>query len=159
MDLATFAANWPTDWIVIAVVMFIVALESFRAGTTRGTTVALSLPLTLYLFDSLQKSYLLGDMLAKISVPFGQAIVFVVLLAATYFFISRIISSFDVGGGMVPALACAVSTTIILLVIWAQSSALTELWHLSPAIQAAFGEIYRFFWTLFALGLLAFARS
>jgi hypothetical protein len=159
MDLATISSFWPTDWVIIAAVMVLVALESFRAGTTRAATLALSLPISLYLYEALSKAYLLAPLVQDISIPYGKAIIFCVLFFVVYFFSSRIVSSFDVGGGILPAVLSALATVILLLLVWAQVPGLHDIWAFGAALDSAFGDLYRFYWALSALGILAFARS
>ena len=159
MNLAVISSFWPTDWVIITAVMILVALESFRAGTTRAAVLALSLPIALYMYESLAKAYFIAPLIQKITMPYGKAAVFGVLFVAVFFFVTRIVSSFDIGSGAVPAVFSAVSSVILLLLVWVQIPALQEVWKFGPALDTAFGDPFRFFWALGALGLLAFARS
>ena len=159
MDFVTISSFWPSDWIIITAVMLLVALESFRAGTARAAALGLSLPIALYLFEALQKAYLLSALLEKIPVSYGKAIIFAVLFVVVFFFVGRIISSFDVGGGAVPAVLSSAAAVIFLILVWSQVSALHDVWHFGVAIETAFGDQFRFFWATGALGILAFARS
>jgi hypothetical protein len=158
-NLATLSSFWPTDWVIITAVMILVALESFRAGTTRAAVLTLTLPIALYMYEALEKAYLISPLIEKITLPYGKAAVFGVLFVGIFFFVSRIFSSFDVGSGAVPAVFSSVSSVVVFLLVWVQVPALQEVWKFGSSLDTAFGDPYRFFWALGALGLLAFARS
>lgn len=157
MNLDAIAAIVPVDWIVITAIALLVALETFRAGSAKGVSAALSLPLSYYLYSSLDTSYAIGSITSSLT-PIAHGGIFLFMCAITFFCLSRIIASFDLGGGLLPAILCGTAVVILALVVWIQTPALMELWRFNPSIETAFGELFRFYWTLAGIGLLTFAR-
>ena len=162
MDFHTWEAlmaQWPTDWILIGAFAVFVALDALRSGSARAASLALSLPATLLIVNTIPQSFFLGPLTAQFTAPVIHigifAAVFVVLYIATH----RSIFSFSEGGGVVQSLIAGVVAVVVLVVIWLQVPALQSVWQFGPQVQMVFGPAYRFWWLMASFIGLAFARS
>lgn len=162
MDFNAWGAvftQWPTDWFIIGAVAALMALDALRSGSARAASLALSLPVTLFLLEALPEAMFVGPMVAGLTSPMEQLVIFVVLFVAAYLGAHRIIFTFSDGGGVVQAIIAGLAGAIVLIVVWLQVPGLQSIWHFGDQVQAVFGEAYRFWWLVAAYAGLAFVRS
>ncbi len=155
----TIFSHWPVDWFIIGAVAAFLALDALRSGSARAASLAVSLPVTLFVLEALPKALFVGPMIAGLTSPSEQLIIFVVLFVATYIATHRIIFTFSGGGGVIQALIAGIAAAAVLVVVWLQVPGLQSIWHFGDQVQAIFGEAYRFWWLVLAYAGLAFVRS
>jgi hypothetical protein len=152
--------HWPTDWIIIGAVAVFIALDTLRNGGTRAATLALALPATLFVMDTLPRTLFIGSVLKQFSTPVLQAVLFGIVFVALYVLIYRIIGFYSTStGAPVEALLTGLAATAILMVVWLHVPALDSLWRFGPQVHIVFSESYRFWWLAASYLSLAFARS
>ena len=155
---STFSAL-PMDWIIIAILIALIALDTLRSGTARAAALMLSLPAALFLTGVLPKAALIGPASAQFTAPLAQVAIFVIIFGALYIVAHRTIFSYSEGAPVIQAIITGLAATIVLVVVFLQVSALQSLWSFGPQVQAVFGEAYRFWWLLLSYAALAFVRS
>ena len=152
-------ANWPNDWIIIGAFTVFIALDALRSGAARAASIALALPVTLLIVNTIPQAFFLGPFSAQYTAPLLHAGIFLGLFVLLYMTTHRTIYAFSTGGGVVQALIAGVTTVIILVIVWLQVPALEAVWHFGPQVQAVFGPAYRFWLLLAAFIGLSFSRS
>lgn len=158
--LVSVFSNVPLDWVIIAVFAIIMTADALRGGPSRATALALALPLTLLVANSLPDARLMGGVAAQLTSPVIGAVFDGILLVVLFICMYRITDTFGVDSAHpVQALFSGLAVAAIAVVIWLQIPALDGVWHFGPQIQAIFGEVYRFWWLLIAYIAIAFARG
>ncbi len=152
-------AAWPTDWIIIGALATFIALDSLRSGTARAAALMLSLPGALLISKALPDTVFLGPLSDKITMPFAEAAIFIVIAVLLYIVAHRAIFAFSDGGEVVQSIISGVAAVIVLVIIWIQVPTLESLWFFGDQVQAVFSEAYRFWWLVASYAALAFVRS
>lgn len=159
LDTATLMAHWPISWIIVVAIFAFFAFDSYRAGISRTTAVALALPLSLICAQLFPQTYFLGAFATPLNTPTLHAAIIGVFFVLLYLLIIRMVDSFGGGGGgVLSALLAGAGTTVILIAVWTQSPVLSSLWQLAP-LPAFFAESYRLFWLMGGYTAIAFARG
>lgn len=159
-QVSNFFSGVPVDWFVIGGITLIAAFDCVRMGTRRVVQVALALPLSALLMQSLPKAFILGEATSQFTTPLMQAVLLGFVFAVLYVLMGRIgIAWGGEGGQPVQAALAGVAITGILITMWIVTPALDSLWHFVPQIQDIFGEQYRFWWLLGSFGALAYVRA
>ncbi|OGG79171.1 hypothetical protein A3A39_03575 [Candidatus Kaiserbacteria bacterium RIFCSPLOWO2_01_FULL_54_13] len=159
-SLTSLFAAVPTDWMIIGSFAILAAFDCVRSGARRVCTLALALPPTVILAESLSKAEILGGITGQFSTPMLEAVLFGILLVGMYVLIARIgLSWGEEAGQTIQAALAGVALTAIVVTIWIATPALDQLWNFGPQVQQIFGESYRFFWLLGSFAALAFVRS
>lgn len=149
------------DWILFSVLVALFALESFRSGSARAATFAISLPLSLIALQWLSSSFIVGNILHEYvkNSPL-QLGVFAILFALFFFLTYRIVGSPGGGnGGVLPAVISGFSATVVLMAVWPLIPGLAGYWQFADSLSLLFGESYRAWWLIGSYVALAFARS
>ncbi|HUO50754.1 MAG TPA: hypothetical protein VMU25_04300 [Candidatus Paceibacterota bacterium] len=149
----------PTDWIIIACAFILIAADALRGGSMRAASIALALPIALYLFSSIPQTFFLGNFAKQLSNPYAQAGMFAFLAAIIFICIHQMILTFDISSSFTSSAISALAAVILILVVWVQLPALGQIWHFGPLIQSIFGEQYRAFWIVGSYLALAFVGS
>ncbi|MDP3646064.1 MAG: hypothetical protein Q8R25_03175 [bacterium] len=159
-SLMAISLSWSIDLVAIIALIALATFSTVQAGTNRTTALALTFPFSLLLYSELPASFLLGDVLVQITSPLAHVAIFGILFVIVLIAVFRIISSYDSFSGS-PLLGALTGLAIVILLLttWLQIPALSELHTLSAPLPTIFAEGYRFWWTLGALGLLAYVRS
>jgi hypothetical protein len=158
-NLLSVVSSIPVDWLVIGVFFVLVAADALRAGSTRAAALSISLPITLFLFQMIPQTVLLGSLSGQFHSSLEQAIIFFVLEAVLFVCLNHMLFSFDQYTSLLSSFVAAFVATVVVLVVWTQVPALQSLWHFDPQVQAIFGDPYRFLWLIFSYLALAFAGS
>lgn len=150
----------PTDWMIVGVFALLASLEAVSSGSRRICLLALSLPTTVLLINSLHDSAVLGNIAGQFSTPMLGTILFFVALVIMYAIISKIgIAWGGEAGQSLQAALAGVAITALAVVFWIQVPALDPIWHFGTQVQGIFGENYRFFWLIGSYASLAFVRN
>jgi bacteriorhodopsin len=150
----------PVDWIVIAILAFIVILDVFRSGSTKAAAWSISLPLCAMLFELIPRTAFLGKLTAPLSSALPQFAIFCALFIVLFFVIYRIAHALgESGTGILQAIISAFAVSIVTAVIWVREPAIHALAPANQYTQVIFGEPYALFLILTALIALAFVRS
>ena len=162
MDIQAWWAlveKWPTDWIILGALATFVALDTMRSGTARASALALSLPATLILTNSLPQASFLGPFTEAFTAPAIHVFFFAVLFILIYFATHRTIFVFSDGGGIIQSCIAGISAIVILVLIWLQFPAFDSMWNFGDQVRTIFAPAYEFWWFIAAYVGLLFARS
>ncbi len=148
------------DWIILAVVLLIIAIDALRSGVARAAAVVLASPATLALAPFLGKTAFVGPIFAQLSTPVLQSAVFgglyLILIILTY----RILNRFDsYGPGILNGTLAAAAATASIIAVWIASGALSNVWHFGASISTIFSLSYTLFWLLGSLLVIAYVRG
>jgi len=158
--ITNFFAGIPTDWLIIGSFALLSALDAVRAGSRRVCLLALALPATVILVDSLPDAAILGSIAAQFSTPILGAVFFFLVLVIVYIIIGRIgLAWGGEAGQTIQAALSGVAIAALAVTFWIQVPVLDSIWHFGPQVQDIFGESYRFFWLLGSYAALAFVRN
>lgn len=146
------------DWLVIAASLVALTLAAVQGGAGRPTAVALAVPVASLLSAALPHAAILSAVATSLSAPPLQALLFVGLSVVAYILVRRLLPHHDETTFPLAFLA-AVAATVVLLVTWIGTPALSALWSFGPALSHVFGAAYRFWWLLASLIALAFVRG
>ena len=150
----------PTDWLIVGVFALLAAFDAVRAGARRICLLALALPATVLLVESLPGTAFLGSIAEQFSTPMLGAILFFIVLVIMYVIVGRIgISWGGEAGQTLQAALAGVAAAALVVTFWIQVPALDSIWHFGTQVQDIFGESYRFFWLLGSYASLAFVRG
>lgn len=125
----------------------------------RAASLALALPIALYIFGAIPQTYFLGDFAKQLANPYAQAGIFALLAAIIFTCIHQMILTFDVSSSFTSSAVSGLAAVIMILVVWVQLPALEQIWHFGPQIHAIFGASYRVFWIVASYLALAFVGS
>lgn len=158
--LANIYQNVPTDWLIIGAFAIFAAFDVLRAGAKRVTTLALAIPLGVFLYATTSDAILISPILGQFDTPLNNAILTGIFIVLAYILIARIGLSWggEAGQALQAALA-GVSLTAILVTFWIATPALQTFWTFGDQIQLIFGEVYRFWWLIGAYAVLGFVRN
>ena len=158
--LGALFARGSVDWIIIGALCALIAAESLRGGSNRAVSLALALPLTLFMREALTDAALVGPLAASLSTPLLQTLLFTGILVLVYLLVHRVIMFYgNSSGSVLSALLVGAGCTMLLVITWLEVDALHSLWQFGPQVQALFSQGYRFWWILVSYAALAFARS
>ncbi|HTR19016.1 MAG TPA: hypothetical protein VMH91_03520 [Candidatus Paceibacterota bacterium] len=146
----------PLDVLVIGIFFLIVSADSLRSGPTRATALALSLPITLYLFQIVPKTILVGSLTASFKGEIGQLVIFLVIEAILFVCFHQMFFAYDRYSSLLNAAIAGAAATAVLVVVWIQTPVLSSLWQFGPHMQFVFGNSYSFFWFILAYFALAY---
>lgn len=145
------------DWLILALAVALVGIDTIRNGSRRGTALALAFPIAVLLYSHIGSAWSIGTLTSTLGTT-GQAAVFLALVLILYLSFTRFTDSYD-GGSILHAVLVGITVATIVSVSWLSVPALTDTWGFSPPIIALFDELYRFWWLLGSLGLLAILRK
>lgn len=159
-SLPTLPTNLPIDWIIIAVLIVIFAIDAIRSGAQKECILALSAGIAYVLYQFLPHAAYLETSLAGMAAPLTQGLIFLALVVISAIVIMRIGLSFgDEVGKPIQAVLVGLATTAILLTFWLQIPSLQGIWHFGPQLQYFFADQYKFFWLVGGYIVLAIARA
>ena len=150
----------PTDWIVLGAVVAFVALDALRSGSGRAVALVVSTPVALLLFSAFKSAAVLASLGTQLTTPLLQAVLFIVLTFAVFLLVGRMSANWiSDSGAPLQALLAGLAATAVLTVTWVSVPAFDALWDFGGQVRNIFGEPYRFWWVIGALGILAFIRK
>ena len=163
MNLTALFPTWlssiPLGWIVIAVVFFLLTFDAMRSGPGRAAVIAMASSISMFLYNLLPHTMLLGAFIASSNRTILAAL-FGLLFVASFVLVYRMSSIFGgSSGGFLFSFIAGISATIALIVTWVQIQPLESLWNLGSQIQAVFGTSFAAFWLIGIYLALAFIRS
>lgn len=159
-SVSSFFLQVPIEAVAALVFVGLLAFDAYRSGTGRATAFALSMPIAHTLFLMIPHTIGISGLSASLESPMLQTGLFVVLFAATFFLIHRMLmASFGIPSPFMLALLCGVATLVVGVVTILQIPALVTVLHPSTMVQAIFAAPYHFIWIIGAYLALAFARS
>lgn len=150
------------DWIIITTVWVVILIDALRSGTTRAATLVVTLPISLYVADMLDKTFFVGPFVfefMRFSPTFMQAGLFGVIVIVLALLMFRIVSLSPRTNTTTTALIASLIAAVVLVVVWIQVPALQVLWHFGPQVESIFGIAYALYWILAGYVLMAFVRS
>lgn len=152
-------ATVPLDWLVLGVLAIVAAIDIMRSGARRICVAALALPVSLFLFSTMQDTAFVGGAIAQFTTPVIQAALIGALFVVMYVLIGRLgLSWGDEYGQPIQAALGGVAFAAILATFWLATPELTSLWSFGAQAGEILGEQYRFFWILGGYGILAYIR-
>lgn len=149
----------PIDWMIIGVFFIIVFVDAIRTGSIRAASLAVSFPLTAYLYQMLAQTALFSSVAAQFKTNLEQALIFAILEVVIFVCLHQMLRSFDTYTSIMSAAVCGLAATMAVLAAWTGVPVLQSIWHFDPLIQTIFGASYRFLWLLAAYLALAFIGS
>ena len=155
-----FFSHISTDWIILAAFVVLFSLTVLRGGAKIVFTLALALPVAVLASQALPFANLAGNIVRQFATPPTLAVVFIVILAGTYFAVRRInISYDDLSGKPIQAFIAGCAITALMAPIWIATPTLGVIWHFGANAQSVFGEAWRFWWIAGPYAALAFTRG
>lgn len=154
------ALHIPADWLIIAVFAIFASFDALRSGPSKEIALAIALPISLLLYKSVAATILLSTIAKQFTSPFGQMLLFGVILIVLTVLFHRMTYSWS-GGTSKPlqALIVGIALAVIAVSIWIQFPPFTALWHFGSTVTAVFGAAYALWWLLAAYVALSFVRS
>jgi hypothetical protein len=150
----------PTDWLILGIFALFASFDAVHSGARRICMLALSLPATVLLINSLPDSAVLGSIAGQFSTPVLGAVLFFIVLVIMYVIVGSIgIASGGEAGQTLQAALAGVALSALVVTFWIQIPALDSIWHFGTQVQDIFGESYRFFWLLGSYAAIAFIRN
>ncbi len=146
----------PLDWLIIGVFFVLVTIDAIRAGSVRAASLAISFPLSVYLYQLLSQSILISTIDKQFSSNLEQVLIFAILEVVVFVCLHQMLYSFDAYTSIISAVVCGLAATVAVLSVWTNLPILQSLWHFTPQVQGVFGTSYRFFWLIAAYLALAF---
>ncbi len=151
----------PFDWLIIALTFFLITIATMLIGPHYGTTLSLSLPISTFLFQQVQHTFILDQIAKQFATPAPQIAIFLIILTLVCVCMYRILSNlFSPSAYPIQAILTGLATTITLVVFFVQPPLFDiPWWHFGAYVQKIFGESYRFWWLLGSYVAFAFARE
>jgi|SRR5665213_218668 len=149
----------PLDWIVIAAFFIIVSADALRSGSAHASALALSLPITSFLFKLVPQTILIGSLTASFKSEIEQVIIFAIIEAILFVCFNQMFLTYDGYTSLFSAAISGLAATIVLVAVWVQVPILESLWRFDPSILGIFGTSYVFLWFLLAYFALAYVGS
>lgn len=164
MDLATTSlasfSSWPLDWVIVIVIVFALALETYRAGMGKAAALSIALPLTHVSLLWLPAAAGIGGFVQQLSTPIAQVGIFLTVLSMLFVFIYRMFFAYDAGSkSIVQSAISAIATTAIIVLFWALAPGLNTLLPLSAPFAMLASESYRVYVLVVSYLALAIARG
>ncbi len=151
---------FPIHWFFLGGFFVVLVLDSLRKGTARATALALALPFAGFLTTLIPQTAFLKDV-TFVSQGYGPLTVFGTLFLVSYFLFRRMgIEHFESGiGEPIQSLMASLAASVVLILVWVHTPALSGFWTLGEPFSSLFAESYRLFWLLGSYLALAFARG
>src|SRR6202042_2315370 len=128
----------------------IVIFDALRSGPTRATTLAIALPLSIFIFDRLPQTIFIGSFAQSHSSGTAGSVLFGMILIVLFFLVYRMTFAYGPSGGFMGALIAGITAAVVTVVMWLQEPALQNIWHFSSQIQNIFGTPYALIWLIVA---------
>lgn len=159
--LSSILGAVPLDWLILGGILIGIALDTLKSGMGRAVAIAVSLPVTAFLFSLTESAFLLSAAGGFLNSAMMRLGLFAVLAGGMYFLVRRMgLDYIDVGhGAPVQALLTGAAATVVFVVVWLQIPLLTDFWRFSDQVNAVFLEPYRLIWLIGAYLALVFARG
>jgi hypothetical protein len=146
------------DIIIFFILFLVVAIDTWRSGSSRLVGLAFALPLSLLLFSTLSSAFFIGTIAGHASGVLGACIfglIFLITYAASY----HIIGSFSSDDGSLPkAFLTGIIGAVLVTVFWQYVPELHALWQGSGVFASVFGEHFRWWWIVGAYAALVYVR-
>ncbi len=153
-------AHIPLGWIVFAIVAFILTIDAMRSGPGRAAVLAITAPASVFLYDLIPHTFVIGSLMTSLPSRFIPAGIFLVIFIIVFILFYRMaISIGGISSGLMLSLLAGLSGTIVSVVMWLQVPALSSIWDFGAPLPAIFGSPYALFWLVISFIALAFARS
>lgn len=150
----------PVDWIIIAGIVAIGALDSLRSGTRRATAAALSAPLTLFVWTALSDARFVSDITAQFESPGMEAILVGAIFVGLSILVYRMLDNARMTGSFpLPAILSGLAAAILVVIVWLHIPPLQAVWSIDNRVESLFADAYVFWWAIGSLCALAYARS
>lgn len=163
MDFASttsYLTSVPADWFIIGVFALLMIVDALRVGAGRIGAFAIAFLIAPFVVTALGHALFVGGLIANLSTPVLQAIVFGVVFVALFLLLRRTFNDYgETGGQPLQAVFAGIAVTALVLLAWIQIPVLEAVWHFGGQVQAAFAEPYRFWWLIVSLAALAFAKT
>lgn len=162
MDLSsalTIFSKIPIDWMIIGIFFLIVTVDAIRAGCVRAASLAISFPISVYLYQMVSQTILLSTIDAQFKSNLEQALIFAILEVIVFVCLHQMLYSFDAYTSIMSAVVCGIAATVAVLTVWTNMPLLQAIWAFNPQIQAIFDASYRLLWLLASYLALAFIGS
>lgn len=146
----------PQDWMIIVGCFVLFTAIALRLGTNVVCAFGLAWLVTPSLVAMLPNALLLSGFaqtIAGASVP----LFFSTLIFLFFVFYQLLSYSFEYNAPLT-ALASALGASILILVVWAQTPALSSVWDFGSSVDTLFAASYHLWWVFGALGSMVFSR-
>lgn len=155
-----YIGHMQTDWIIILSLVVIFTAVAIKWGTARTCVMALTLPVSAFLYTLVHDGFLLSTLDAKLTSPILQSALFGIICIFVYIMTHRMYRSYtNEGEHLLLAFLAGIATTCITLVVWIHTPALASIWSFLPLINMIFGASYALWWMIVSLLLLGYIRS
>ncbi len=152
--------NIPLGWIVVVIIVLLLSFDAMRSGPGRAVVLAIASPISIFLFEILPQTFLVGKMFTALSASFVIAGIALAIYIVIYLLLHRMTATFSgLSTGLLNSLLAGISGTIAFIILWLQIPALVSLWNPGSQIDALFGLPYALLWFLGSFLVLAFVRS
>jgi hypothetical protein len=166
MDLlsasTTFASSYsfmPVDLIVLVIAAILMTLLTLRFGASLGIALAISLPFALYIYTQLGNLAAVQPYITQYSTGYSGAGVFAAIALIMTVLIYKMTSSVDdVGSRPLAALMTALASVIVIIAVWVQVPALSDVWVFGSTVQFVVRQGYEWLLILGAYLFFAFVR-
>ena len=164
MNLSALFPSWlahiPFGWIVFVLLVLILTIDAMRSGSVHASVLAITAPVSLFFFDLISHTVVVGNLITAITIPYVMAGLFLALFVVVFLLVNRMTASFaGASGGLFFSFLSGLSGTIAVMLLWLQIPALMTLWNPGSQIHAIFGLPYALLWFLGIYVVLAFVRS
>ena len=149
-----------TDWLIIGLLIIILVSVAVRWGTSRACVVAVTLPVSVFMFSLINDSVGTAAIVSHVTSPLMQSLVFLGILVFVYIMTYRMYRGYiGEGEGLWLAFLAGLATSFVVLVVWIHTPALGSIWEFSSQIKSVFGSSYAFWWMIISLFTLGYVRS
>lgn len=149
-----------TDWIILAILLIVLAVDGVRSGITRSAAIVCASIITLALYPLLARTVVLSTIVGNLSTPVLQAGLFGGLYIFLFLVLFRIIHRYDsYSPGLLYAFLSALAATASIAAMWIASGVLQNVWRFGAPVSSIFGASYAFLWFAGSLVVISIVRS
>ena len=158
--LLPYTHYFQPDWSIIFSLVVIVTAIAVKWGTARACVIAVTLPVSAFIYTLVHDGFLVSSIDSHLSSPLMQSGIFAIISIFVYIMTHRMYRNYvNEGESIIFALLAGIATTCIILVVWIHTPALTSIWNFIPMIDTIFGATYALWWMLISLLVLGYVRS
>lgn len=148
------------DWVIIGLLIIILTATAIRWGTVRTCVIAVTMPVSAFLFSLISSSAIASSVSSNMNSPLMQSGIFIALLVFVYIMTYRMYRSFlGEGERLWLAFVAGLAASFVVIVVWIHTPALASIWEFSKQTQSIFGSLYALWWMIASLLLLGYVRS
>ena len=158
--VAPYIGTIQTDWLIIGLLLVILVATAVKWGTARACVVAVTMPVSAFLFSLINDSIGTSAIVSHFNAPFTQSLEFIGIIVFVYIMTHRMYRSYSGDGeGLWLAFLAGLATSFVVLVVWIHTPALGIIWEFSSQTKNVFGTNYAFWWMIISLFTLGYVRS